>query len=150
MPTVGRGIHQQFGKKQNDNNQHNQHNQKILRQRQLTLQHGVGGNQNLPHLLGGRPVGQSWILPYTVENYSHEDEIMGMRFTIGPQEIELQVLCIACAAADAPDGRFATVTDADRAAIRGTCWLNICRIANLRDAAERISPQLKEGVRSNT
>ena len=88
----------------------------------------------MPHLLGGRPVAQDWILPYTVENYSHEDEITGMRFATGPEEIEVQVLCIACAAADAPDGRFATITDVDRAAIRGTCWLNTCRLANYRGA----------------
>ena len=70
----------------------------------------------------------------TMEGEPHQDEHTGMMFATGPQEVEVQILCIACAADELADGRFATVTDADKAAIRGTCWLHTNRLASFRDA----------------
>ena len=76
---------------------------------------------------------KEWLIPYSLASYTHQDEESGLQFTTGPQLIELQILCMAAAAGEDVDSRFASVTDADKAAIRGTCWANTCRLANLRD-----------------
>lgn len=128
---IAREQHQSFALQQQENHRRNQ----------LELKKQWGQRQQSGHKQHLIAV-QEWVDPYTVESYSHKHEDTGLFFTTTPQEIEVQVLCIACAAGEMQaDGRFAAVTDVDKAAIRRVCWLNTCRLANFRDAQGQEFPQ---------